>query len=112
MEEEEKNSLYESAPTPDLENNNIINFVKDVSKKEYIKNEINKLRIKIDKIIGNINDMINILKKSLNNLENYFKDKNNIINGNIKNDININKSYYEDIDEYIENVINLYVIKK
>ena len=103
MEEEEKNSLYESAPTPD--NNNIINFVINDSKKEYIKNEINKLKIKMNKIISNINDMINILKKSINNLEIYFKEKNNIINtNNIKNDINGN--YYEEIEEYIDNIIN------
>ena len=96
----------------------IIYYKNIIPNKDKIKNELNELRYKIDKMNDNIKEIINILNKTSEYLEILYKINNDIINNyNIKNRNyqilqNINEMSNKNIINDINDIINEKKIEK
>jgi hypothetical protein len=93
-------------------NHEIISFGKIFPNIDEIKIKMKELRGKIDKLKDDINEMINILNKTMENIEYYYNISNDIINNynnkriNYEILYNIKNIYNKDIYEDINNIIN------
>ena len=88
----------------------IVSFGKMITKKNNLKLKMNELRIAIDKFNNNVKEIIDILNKMIQNMEQYYKININIMNNydmknknyetfyNIKEIMNYNNNFLNKID--------------
>ena len=93
-------------------NHNIVNYDKKVMREEILKDDLNDLRIKLEKFKESILDIINKLNKVMLNMDMFYKLNESMINDfskekkNYKKFLNINEMFNKNIIKDVDTVIN------